>query len=429
MAQEQPQTARLTYGDRELTFPVQTGSEFESGMDISDLRPKLGLITMDNGLGNTGACDSAITFIDGEKGILRYRGYAIEDLAAKSRFVEVAYLLVYGELPNKTQLQNFSQQLNASSLIHEDMAHFFTGFPWNAHPMTILATMVAALSAFYPVSDQPDDLTERRVISSLISQVRTIAAFSYKKSNGEPLVYPSMKLLYVENFLNMMFASPVRDYQIDPDVARAIDLFLMLHADHEQNCSTSTVRMAGSSLANVYSVISAGIGALSGKRHGGANQEVIEMLQHIRATGCNPREFVDRAKNKKERLMGFGHRIYKTFDPRAKILKEHCHKVLSKPGMSDPYLDIALELEEIALKDSYFLERNLYPNVDFYSGLILKAAGIPQDMFTVMFAIGRMPGWLAHWREMIHQPNFRIARPRQIYTGPTLRSYVEMKDR
>jgi len=429
VVEAQPHVARVVFGGQELVCPVRTGNELENGMDISDLRQKLGLITLDNGLGNTGACESAITFIDGEKGILRYRGYAIEELAAKSRFVEVAYLLVYGELPNKTQLQNFSQQLNASSLIHEDMAHFFTGFPWNAHPMTILATMVAALSAFYPVSDQPDDLTERRVISSLISQVRTIAAFSYKKSNGEPLVYPSMKLLYVENFLNMMFASPVRDYQIDPDVARAIDLFLMLHADHEQNCSTSTVRMAGSSLANVYSVISAGIGALSGKRHGGANQEVIEMLQHIRATGCNPSQFVERAKDKKERLMGFGHRIYKTFDPRAKILKGHCHKVLSKPGMSDPLFEIALALEEIALKDDYFLARNLYPNVDFYSGLILKAAGIPQDMFTVMFAIGRTPGWLAHWREMIHQPNFRIARPRQIYTGPTLRPYVDMKHR
>jgi len=431
MTQTQPdsKTARLLINGTELVLPVRTGTEDESGMDISDLRQRTGLITIDNGYGNTGSCESAITFIDGEKGILRYRGYAIEDLAENSRFVEVAYLLVYGELPNKPQLENFSALLNESSLIHEDMAHFFTGFPWNAHPMTILATMVAALQAFYPVSDELDDLAESRVITSLISQVRTIAAFSYKKSNGEPLVYPSMKMRYVENFLNMMFDSPVRDYQIDPDVVKAIDLFLMLHADHEQNCSTSTVRMAGSSLANVYSVISAGIGALSGKRHGGANQEVIEMLQHIRATGCNPSEFVDRAKNKKERLMGFGHRIYKTFDPRAKILKEHCHKLLNKPGMSDPCFEIALGLEEIALKDEYFLERNLYPNVDFYSGLILKAAGIPQDMFTVMFAIGRTPGWLAHWREMIHQPNFRISRPRQIYTGATLRPYAEMKNR
>ena len=429
MSQTQPQTARLAFDGREVELPLRTGSERETGVDISALRQQAGLITIDNGYGNTGSCESAITFIDGEKGILRYRGYSIEELAAKSRFVEVAYLLVYGELPTKTQLDRFSRLLNESSLIHEDMTHFFTGFPRNAHPMTILATMVSALSAFYPIPDELTEETETRVIASLISQVRTIAAFSYKKSIGEPLEYPSIKLKYVENFMNMMFSSPVRDFKQDPDVVRAIDLFLMLHADHEQNCSTSTVRMVGSSLANVYSVVSSGICALSGKRHGGANQEVIEMLRHIRATGCNPRQFVDRAKDKKERLMGFGHRIYKTFDPRAKILKDHCHKLLNKPGMSDPCFEIALQLEEIALKDQYFLERNLYPNVDFYSGLILKAAGIPHDMFTVLFAIGRTPGWLAHWREMVHGPNFRIARPRQIYTGSPLRSYVDLKDR
>jgi citrate synthase len=295
--------------------------------------------------------------------------------------------------------------------------------------MGILSTMVASLSAFYPLPEELDPELEHRVLASLMSQVRTIAAFSYKKSVGEPIVYPSIKLRFVQNFLNMMFSSPVKDYHQDPDIVRAVELFLILHADHEQNCSTSTVRMSGSSLANVYSVVSSGISALWGKRHGGANQEVIEMLDHIHTSGSHPSVFVERAKNKKERLMGFGHRVYKAFDPRAKILKEYCHKLLNKPGMNDPRFEIALALEEIALKDDYFLSRNLYPNVDFYSGLILKAVGFPLNMFTVLFAIGRTPGWLAHWREMCHSPNFRIARPRQVYTGPATRSYTPMEKR
>jgi citrate synthase len=421
--------ATLNIEGKTYQLPLHIGSEGERAIDISNLRSQSGYVTMDSGFGNTAACSSNVTYIDGEKGILRYRGYPIQQLAQKSRFVETAYLLVYGELPTKVQLDKFSKHLNASSLIHEDMTHFFTGFPRNAHPMSILSTMVASLSAFYPIPEEMSEDFEAQVIANLISQVRTIAAFSYKKSIGEPLVYPSVRLKYVENFMRMMFSSPVNDYVQDPDVVRAIDLFLMLHADHEQNCSTSTVRIVGSSLANVYSVVSSGICALWGRRHGGANQEVIAMLEHIRATGCDSSTFVERAKNKKERLMGFGHRIYKTFDPRAQILKEFCHKLLSKPGWRDPCFDIALELEQIALRDDYFLERNLYPNVDFYSGLILKAAGIPYDMFTVLFAIGRVPGWLAHWREMYHGENFRISRPRQIYTGSTERQFVDLKDR
>jgi citrate synthase len=422
-------TARLWVGGKTYELPVREGTAGQKALDISDLRARSGYVTIDRGLGNTASCESGVTFIDGEKGILRYRGYPIEQLAAHSRFVEVAYLLVYGELPNKEQLYKFSNLLNASSLIHEDMTHFFTGFPRNAHPMSILSTMVSSLSAFYPVPDELTDDAEAQIIAKLISQVRTIAAFSYKKSIGEPLVYPSIRLRYVENFLRMLFSSPVKNYEQDPDVVRAIDLFLMLHADHEQNCSTTTVRLVGSSLANVYSVVSAGISALWGKRHGGANQEVITMLEHIRATGCDAAKFVERARTGKDRLMGFGHRIYKTFDPRATILKEHCHRLLSKPGHSDPCFEIALQLEEIALKDDYFLSRNLYPNVDFYSGLILKAAGIPYDMFTVLFSIGRVPGWLAHWREMCHGGDFRLVRPRQVYVGKQERNYVDTRER
>ena len=422
-------TASLTIDGKTYKLPVVMGSEGEKAIDISKLRSQTGLITLDNGFENTGSCSSNITFLDGEKGILRYRGYSIEDLAAHSTFPEIAYLIMYGELPNQQQLRRFSSLLNTASLIHEDMLHFFIAFPQGAHPMGILSTMVASLSAFYPLPDELGDEEEFRVLTSLMSQVRTIAAFSYKKSVGEPIVYPSIKLKFVQNFLNMMFSSPVKDYIQDPDVVRSVELFLILHADHEQNCSTSTVRMTGSSLANVYSVVSAGISSLWGKRHGGANQEVIEMLDYIHASKTHPSVFVERAKGKKERLMGFGHRVYKSFDPRAKILKEHCHKLLNKPGMTDPRFEIALQLEEIALKDDYFLSRNLYPNVDFYSGLILKAAKLPLNMFTVLFAIGRTPGWLAHWREMCRSPNFRITRPRQVYTGPVSRAYTPMENR
>jgi citrate synthase len=422
-----PETARLILEGKEYELPIVRGTEGERAVDISSLRKTTGYVTLDKGYENTGSCRSAITFIDGEKGILRYRGYPIEELAAKSTFTEVAYLLLYGELPTAEELEEFSTFLNESSLIHEDMMHFFVGFPRGSHPMGILATTVASLSTFYPIPEVLDEKAERQILANLISQVRTIAAISYKKSIGEPIVYPSHKLRYVPNFLNMMFSSPVKEPRVDQDIVKAIDLFFILHADHEQNCSTSTVRLTGSSLANVYAVISAGISALWGPRHGGANQEVIAMLERIHAEHGDGTEFVKRAKDKNtpDRLMGFGHRVYKSFDPRARILKDACHKLLDKPGMNDPLLEIALRLEEIALKDDYFLSRNLYPNVDFYSGLILRAAGIPYNMFTVLFSIGRTPGWLAHWREMYHGEDFRIMRPRQIYIGSTARHYVE----
>ncbi len=428
----QPATpALLTLDDQTYTLPTYVGVEGDKAIDISKLRKKTGYITLDDGYMNTGSCESAITYIDGEKGILRYRGYPIEELAQHSSFVEVAYLLLYGELPNEEQLPKFSIGLNRSSIIHEDMHHFFNGFPRGSHPMGILATMVASLSTFYPVPDQMDRESENQIVTNLVSQVRTIAAFSYKKSIGEPLAYPSIKFKYVSNFLNMMFASPVRDYQLDDDIVRAIDQFLILHADHEQNCSTSSVRSVGSSQANVYAVISAGIAALWGPRHGGANQEVIQMLQQIHAEGGDGVDFINQAKDKKNnrRLMGFGHRVYKNFDPRAIILKETCDKLLNKPGQNDPLFAIAKRMEEIALKDDYFISRKLYPNVDFYSGLILRAAGIPIDMFTVLFAIGRMPGWLAQWREMIHSEKFSIYRPRQVYVGEPLRHYQSIQQR
>jgi citrate synthase len=426
-----PEMARLILGGKEYQLPVVVGTEGEKAFDISSLRKATGYITLDKGYENTGSCKSAITFIDGEKGILRYRGYPIEALAERSTFTEVAYLLLYGELPTHAQLEEFSTFLNESSLIHEDMLHFFVGFPRGSHPMGILATTVASLSTFYPIPEIMDEKAERQILANLISQVRTIAAISYKESIGEPIVYPSYRLRYVPNFLNMMFSSPVKETVLDEDIVRAIDLFLILHADHEQNCSTSTVRLTGSSLSNVYAVISAGISALWGPRHGGANQEVIRMLERIHAEHGDGTEYVRRAKdrNTPDRLMGFGHRVYKNFDPRAKILKEACHQLLKKPGMTDPLFDIALRLEDIALKDEYFISRNLYPNVDFYSGLILRAAGIPYDMFTVLFAIGRTPGWLAHWREMYHGEDFRIMRPRQVYVGSPCRDYVDVKDR
>ena len=423
-----PEKARLILEGKEYELPVVVGTEGEKAFDISSLRKATGYITLDKGYENTGSCRSAITFIDGEKGILRYRGYPIEELAARSTFTEVAYLLLYGELPTHAQLEEFSTFLNESSLIHEDMLHFFDGFPRGSHPMGILATTVASLSTFYPIPEVMDEKAERQILANLISQVRTIAAISYKESIGEPIVYPSWKLRYVPNFLTMMFSSPVKDTVLDDDIVRAIDLFLILHADHEQNCSTSTVRLTGSSLANVYAVISAGISALWGPRHGGANQEVIRMLERIHAEHGDGTEFVGRAKdrNTPDRLMGFGHRVYKNFDPRAKILKDACHKLLKKPGMNDPLLDIALRLEEIALKDDYFISRNLYPNVDFYSGLIYQAMGYPTDYFTVLFALGRLPGWIAQWEEMLRDKEQKIARPRQIFIGHGERDFVPM---
>ncbi|NOU14628.1 MAG: citrate synthase [Methylococcaceae bacterium] len=423
--------AVLTLDEKTYELPTLIGVEGEKAIDISKLRNQSGYVTLDEGYGNTASCESAITYIDGEKGILRYRGYPIEELAEHSRFVEVAYLLLNGELPNSQQLLDFSTKLNESSIIDEDMHHFFNGFPRGSHPMGILATMVASLSTFYPLPDRLDTATEQQVVINLISQVRTIAAFSYKKSIGEPLVYPSYKLKFVRNFLNMMFSSPVRDYELDEDIVRAIDMFFILHADHEQNCSTSSVRTAGSSMANVYAVASSGISALWGPRHGGANQHVIQMLEQIHADGGDGTEFINQAKDKNStsRLMGFGHRVYKNFDPRAMVLKKQCDKLLNKAGVSDPLFDIARRLEELALKDDYFISRKLYPNVDFYSGLILRAAGIPTNMFTVLFAIGRMPGWLAHWREMLHGDQVIITRQRQLYVGEPLRHFKEIEQR
>ena len=423
--------AFLELDGQRIELPVIVGSENEMAIDVSSLRAKTGAITFDPGFGNTGSCQSAITFIDGEKGILRHRGYDIAELAEKASFVETAYLLIYGELPTISQLTVFSKLLNRSSLIHEDMHHFFNGFPRTAHPMGILSTMVASLSSFCPFGEVRNKDEELQVFANLISQVRTIAAFSYKKSIGEPIVYPSHKLKYVSNFLNMMFSSPVNDFEIDPDMVRAMEIFFILHADHEQNCSTSSVRMVASSLANVYAAVSSGISALWGPLHGGANQQVIQMLEEIHASGATGDEYVNRAKNKdpNARLMGFGHRVYKNYDPRAKILKKWCDKLINKPGMNDPLFDIAVRLEELALNDEYFLKRNLFPNVDFYSGLILRAVGIPYDMFTVMFTIGRIPGWLAHWREYRYGDAVRISRPRQIYTGANLRSFVAREER
>ena len=418
--------------DSTFEAPVITGAENEPAIDIANLRAKTGLVTLDPAFMNTASTKSAITFLDGEKGILRYRGIPIEQLAEKSKFVETAYLLIYGELPNKPDLDKFSNLLTRHSLIHEDMKHFFDGFPSTAHPMAVLSSMVCSLSTYYPEEHDINDKDAMAVtIARLISKVRTIAAYAYKKSIGQPFIYPQNDLKYVANFMHMMFAVPSEPYEVDPEVESAMNLLLILHADHEQNCSTSTVRLVGSSRANLFASIAAGILALWGPLHGGANQEVIEMLDAIKADGGNVKKFVELAKDKNSnfRLMGFGHRVYKNFDPRAKLIKAAADKVLSKLGVEDPLLDIAKELEEAALKDSYFVERKLYPNVDFYSGIIYRALGFPTSMFTVLFAIGRLPGWIAHWKEMMEDPTTKIGRPRQIYTGATQRDYVPLEAR
>ncbi|HEY6893105.1 MAG TPA: citrate synthase, partial [Rhodanobacteraceae bacterium] len=403
-------TATLLFNGKEYEFPVVEGTEHETAIDIASLRPKTGAITLDPGYGNTGACNSAITFIDGERGILRYRGYPIEEIAEFASFVETAYLLIYGHLPTIAELDAFNDKLTRHSLIHEDMKKFFEGFPPSAHPMAILSAMMASMSTYYEVTDENRDLNMIRILS----KAKTIAAFSYKKSIGQPFIYPRNDLSYTENFLHMMFAVPAEPYRVSAAVSRALNLLLILHADHEQNCSTSTVRMVGSSNANLFATMSAGICALWGPLHGGANQQVIEMLQQIRDNGGNLKTFVEKAKQKDSgfKLMGFGHRVYKNFDPRATILKKSADEVLSELGLRDPLLDIARQLEEIALKDPYFIERKLYPNVDFYSGIIYRAIGIPTNMFTVMFALGRLPGWLAHWKEMVEDKSTRISRPR-----------------
>ena len=423
--------ATLTYGDQSLELNVVEGSESEKGIDIGSLRNESGLITLDNGFMNTGSCSSRITFIDGEKGILRYRGISIEDLCEHSNFVETSYLLLHDRLPTKEQAERFSGLLNRFSLLHEDMRNFLKYFPLDAHPMNILGTMVNALSSFYPnVSansmDEEIDICGAR----LISKIRTIAAFAHKKSIGEPVIRPSKDLSYCSNFLNMMFSSSVSDYELDDEQVKALNVLLILHADHEQNCSTSTVRMGGSSQANLYASISSGIAALWGPLHGGANQAVMEMLAKIHESG-DIHKYIEMAKDKSNnfRLSGFGHRVYKNFDPRAMVIKKYCQNVLNTAAGKDPLLETAMKLEELVLKDEYFVSRKLYPNVDFYSGLLYKAMGFPVEMYTVLFAIGRMPGWIAHWKELTSDPTAKIGRPRQIYTGYTERSYTPMAER
>lgn len=421
-------SARLSLDGSDYDLPVIQGTEGEVGFDITKLRALSGAITVDPGFTSTGACESAITFINGEEGILRYRGYAIEELAEKSDFVEVAWLLLYGELPTKPELARFRDRLTYHSMIHEDMKKFFEGYPNNAHPMAILSAMVASLSAYYPETEKEDGDDEN--IIRLIAKIRTLATYAYKKSIGQPTAYPQNDLNYCDNFLHMMFAVPCEDYKVNPVMAKALNALLILHADHEQNCSTSTVRMVGSSRANIFASISAGICALWGPLHGGANQAVLEMLQMIADDGGDYKKWVDKAKDKTDdfRLMGFGHRVYKNFDPRATILRKMSDEVLNELGMDDPLLEIAKNLETVALEDEYFVSRNLYPNVDFYSGILYRAMGIPTNMFTVMFSIGRLPGWLAHWKEL-RESDSRIYRPRQIYTGATERAFVPLDDR
>jgi citrate synthase len=424
--------AELHVDGKTFKMPVIEGTENERAVDISDLRDQTGLVTLDRGYKNTGATKSAITFLDGEKGILRYRGYPIEQLAEKSNFLEVAYLLIYGELPTKKELDEFSAAITVHTLVNEDMRKIFDGFPSSAHPMGILSALVCSLTAFYPESQDPDRYEEllNPTIIRLLAKMPTIAAWAYKNSQGHPVNYPKNNLDYCSNFMRMMFALPVEDYQVDPVIVDAMNKLLILHADHEQNCSTSTVRLVGSSRASLYSSVSAGINALWGPLHGGANQEVIEMLEAIKADGGDTSKYIAKAKDKKDnfRLMGFGHRVYKNFDPRAKIIKVAADQVLKQLGINDPVLEIAKKLEEAALVDEYFVERKLYPNVDFYSGIIYRALGIPTNMFTVMFAIGRLPGWIAQWKEMREEKE-PIGRPRQIYTGFTERNYVQLDKR
>src|SRR5512146_431372 len=423
--------AELKRDGKTYKLPVVQGSEKERAVDISALRNETGCVTLDDSYGNTGSCRSALTFIDGEKGILRYRGIPIEELAEKSTFIEVAHLIVMGRLPTSTELRRFSDLLTANELLNEAMKHHFEGFPTHAHPMAILSSMINAASCFYPELLQDEKHVHFTVaVARLLSQVRTIAAFAYRKSRGLPNIYPKPDLKYTANFLHMMFSLPYQDYDLKPEAAKALDLIFLLHADHEQNCSTATVRMVASSRANLFASAAAGVCALWGPLHGGANQAVLEMLQAIHDAGDNGSKFIAAAKDKNsgKRLMGFGHRVYKNYDPRAKIIKRACDEMLSKLHISDPLLDIAKHLEEAALKDPYFIERKLYPNVDFYSGIIMRAIGIPIEMFTVMFAIGRMPGWIANYKEVMEAPT-RIYRPRQIYTGPTLNHYAPIKDR
>ncbi len=425
--------AKLTIKDQSIELPIITGAENEKALDISKLRGQTGYITLDNGFGNTGSCKSSITYLDGENGILRYRGIPIEQMAEKSTFIETAYLLIYDHLPTQAELDKFSRDFSDQAMIHEDMKDFFKGYPSSGHPMGILSAMIGSLAAFYPELTNVNPTKEEvdLCVVELLSKVRTICAFAHKKTLGEPFVYPKHDLKYIPNFLNMMFSSPAKPYKQEKVVVDALQTLLILHADHEQNCSASTVRLVGSSWANLFASISAGINALWGPLHGGANQSVIEMLQKIKDDGGDMKKVMTKAKDKNDpfRLMGFGHRVYKNYDPRCRIIKKKADAVLKKLKINDPLLDLAKELEEIALKDDYFVERKFYPNVDFYSGIIYQAIGIPLNMFPSMFAIGRMPGWIAHWREMHENPESRIGRPRQVYTGKNETDYIPIEAR
>src|SRR5690606_18092594 len=433
MSDETTNAAVLHHPGGEFEMSILPATEGASAFDISKLLPSTGLVTFDSGYGNTASCASAITYIDGDAGILRYRGYPIDQLAESSTFLEVSYLLIYGELPTQAQLDSFTNRISRHTLLHEDLKRFFDGFPRDAHPMPVLSSAVSALSTFYQDSLDPfdEDAVELSTVR-LLAKVPTIAAYAYKKSVGQPFLYPDNSLGLVENFLRLTFGFPAEPYEIDPDFVRALDVLLILHADHEQNCSTSTVRMVGSSHANLFASISAGINALFGPLHGGANQAVLEMLQRIRdVEDGNVDAFIERVKKREKgaRLMGFGHRVYKNYDPRARIVKQSADEILKKLGVNDQLLDIAKALEERALADDYFIERKLYPNVDFYTGVIYRAMGFPTKMFTVLFALGRLPGWIAHWRVMIHDPTTKIGRPRQLYVGATERPYVPMAER
>lgn len=423
---------KLDHPGGQLSMPVNTAIEGPAGIGVSKLLKETGMTTYDPGFVNTAACSSAITYIDGDAGILRYRGYPIEQLAEKSSFLEVSYLLIYGELPTQQQLVEFTERIRRHSLLHEEMRRFFDGFPRDAHPMAVLSSAVSAISTFYQDSLDPFDGAHVEMSTvRLMAKVPTIASYAYKKSIGQPLLYPDNSLGYVENFLRMTFGVPAEQYDIDPVIARVLDMLFILHADHEQNCSTSTVRLVGSSNANLFASVSAGVNALFGPLHGGANQAVLEMLEAIQADGGDVRSFVRRVKDRQAgaKLMGFGHRVYKNYDPRATIVKKAAQDVLGRMAASDPMLDLAMELEEIALADDFFVSRRLYPNVDFYTGLIYKAMGFPTKMFTVLFALGRLPGWIAQWSEMIKDPETKIGRPRQIYTGSAQRDYVDVGQR
>ncbi|MFI2713665.1 citrate synthase [Micromonospora sp. NPDC018662] len=423
---------KLDHPGGQLSMPVQPAVEGPAGIGVSKLLKETGMTTYDPGFVNTASCSSAITYIDGDAGILRYRGYPIDQLAEKSSFLEVSYLLIYGELPSQTELTEFSERIRRHSLLHEEMRRFFDGFPRDAHPMAVLSSAVSAISTFYQDSLDPFDSEHVEMsMVRLMAKVPTIASYAYKKSIGQPLLYPDNSLGYVENFLRMTFGVPAEEYEVDPVVARVLDMLFILHADHEQNCSTSTVRLVGSSNANLFASVSAGVNALFGPLHGGANQAVLEMLQKIQADGGDVRSFVQKVKDKQDgvKLMGFGHRVYKNYDPRAAIVKKAAQDVLGRMAKPDPLLDLAVQLEEIALADDFFVSRRLYPNVDFYTGLIYKAMGFPTKMFTVLFALGRLPGWIAQWREMINDPETKIGRPRQIYTGAPERTYLPAADR